>query len=245
MDAFRQDLLYALRVLAKDRAYSAGRHPHARRLPRRQHRHLHRRPFRAAPAAALSRVAPAALAVRRLPRRRRRARGHVGAELRRPAGDDRRVLVGRPLYASGATRSGRERAPRTSPAMNVTPSFFEVLGATAARGRLVRGGRRHARQEQGRAPQPHVCGAAAGRHRRHRRTPVAAGRRGLRRRRRAARDVLLPEPGDPRVRAAGVHARGVRARTAAGARTTSCWRGSRRESRSNGPRPGSTHTTPP
>ena len=44
MDVFRQALLYAVRVLRKDRAYSAAVILTLAHLPRRQHRHLHRRP---------------------------------------------------------------------------------------------------------------------------------------------------------------------------------------------------------
>ena len=133
--AFRQDLLYALRVLGKDRAYAAAviltlavclgantaiftvvRSVLLRPLPYPE-------------------LGPAGLLLRRLPRRRRRARGHVGPELRRPAGDDRRVLVGRALSVRGYRVGEGARAESVS-AMNVTPSFFQVLGATAARGRL-------------------------------------------------------------------------------------------------------------
>ena len=244
MDAFRQDVLVCAEGPRQGSRVLAGRDSHTRRLSRRQHRHLHRRPFRAAPPAALSRVAPGPLAVRRLPRRRRRARGHIGAELRRPAGDDRRVLVGRPVYAMGVqSRPGNPRRERRRDECDA----FVLRGARNDRGSraLVRGGRRHTRQEQGRPPQLHLCGAAARGHRCRRRTPAADGRRGLRRRRRAAGSILLPESRDPRVRATGVRDPRSSARTAAGARTTSCWRGWPLESRSNGPRPGWTRTTPP
>ena len=115
MDALRQDLLYAFRVLRKDRAYAAaviltlaiclGANTAIFTVVRS----VLLRPL------ALSRAGPPGLLVRRVPGRRRRARRHLRAELRRQAGDDRRLLGGGALSVVRATawaRAPRRRASR-------------------------------------------------------------------------------------------------------------------------------------
>ncbi len=160
MDAFRQDVRLRAQGPRQGPRLLRGGDPDPRHLPRRQHGHLHGRPLGAAPPAALSRLAPGRLAVRRLPRRRRRARGHIGAELRRAAGNDRRVLVGRTLSAAGL--QGRPGNPRRERRRDERDALVLRRARNNRSSRpLVFAGRRHARQEQGRPPQPHLCGAAA------------------------------------------------------------------------------------
>ena len=88
------------------------------------------------------------------------------------------------------------------PAMNVTPSFFEVLGVSAVRGRLFTeaegtpGKNKVAVVSYGFAA-TQAGGVDSRWQRRHRWPAPASERRELRRRRRPPGDVLVPEPGDP------------------------------------------------
>ena len=114
MDALRQDLIYAFRVLRKDRAYTAAviltlaiclgantaiftvvRSVLLRPLPYPEPDRL-------------------VSSYDWVPGRRRRARGHLRTELRRPAGDDRRVFGGRALSVVGLQRRPGGRRPRAS-----------------------------------------------------------------------------------------------------------------------------------
>ena len=208
MDTFRQDLLYALRILRKERAYSAAvvltlavclgantaiftvvRSVLFRPLPYPQPERL-------------------ISSLRQLPGRGHRTRRHIGAELCGPPGDDRRLLI-RCTLSMGRLQGGRRRPGRG----RVGDERDAVILRRARRhGRawtsLHRDGR-HSRQEQGRARELHLCRPAARRCGRHRRPTAAAERRGSRRRRRPAGELLLLEPRGPRVRAAGVRACGL------------------------------------
>ena len=65
------------------------------------------------------------------------------------------------LYQWWGFKVGQGAGAEQVSAMNVTPSFFQVLGATAERGRLFSEDEGHARQEQGRGPQPRLRGASS------------------------------------------------------------------------------------
>ena len=166
MDTLLQDLKFAIRLLFKDRAFAATTHPDARALHRRQHRHLHGRPVRAAPALTVPGSRSARVRVRRLPWRRRGAGGHLGAELLRPAGDDRCARVAGALPVQRLQGRERARAPKGVPSMDVTPSFFRVLRAQAVRGRLFAEDDGQVGHNHVVAPQPRVRRQATGRHRR-------------------------------------------------------------------------------
>ncbi len=184
------------------------RHPDAGHLPGGEHRDLHGGALRPAAAAALSRVEPAGVVLRRLPRRRRRAGRDVRPQLHGSTGDDRHLLVGRALPVVGLqVRRGRPLRA------DLVDERVAVVLPDARRHRHPRPaaerGRRDAGQEQGRRPSPVVRGPAAGGARRHRRARRPPQRRAVSRRRRPARVLQLPQPRGPRLHAAGLHPRGA------------------------------------
>ena len=207
MHAFRQDLVYALRVLGKDRAYSAAVI-------------LTLAVCLGANTAIFTVVRSVLLRPLPYPDSHRVVSlydGFPGAGVERagtsvPNYADRRAMTdvfsSAALFQPWGYKVGQGTRAESVPGDEC--DAVVLRGARNNRGSRppVRGGRRHARQEQGRAPQPHLCGAAARGHRCGRRTPTADGRRGLRRRRCAAGNILLPESGDPGLRAPGVRARG-------------------------------------
>jgi predicted permease len=138
MDRLRQDVLYALRVLGKDRAYAAAviltlaiclgantaiftvvRSVLQRPLPYPDPNRL---------ISAYDRFPGAGV-------------DRVGTSV--PNYVDRRgmtdVFASAALYQWWGYKMGQGPGAENVPAMNVTPSFFHVLGATAARGRLFTG----------------------------------------------------------------------------------------------------------
>ena len=127
--------------------------------------------------------------------------------------------------------------------MNVTPSFFTVLKAAAGARPALHRGRGHARPQPRHRPQLDVREASAGRRRRHRRSRAAAERRPLHGRRRAARDVHVPQPRRAALGPARVHRRRARRTIAATARITTRSRGSLPASRWRRPVRASTRRT--
>ena len=124
------------------------------------------------------------------------------------------------LYQWSGYKFGQGAGSEQVSAMSVTPSFFQVARRERRPRPAPERGRRHARQAQGGGAQPGVRGQAARRARRRRRPRHPPQRRALQGRRRAARDLQLPQPRGPRLHAARLHARRSSPRIAAGARTT-------------------------
>ena len=135
MDRFRQDILYGLRVLWKDRAYSAAviltlavclgantaiftvvRSVLLRPLPYPQSDRL-LSSYDGFPGAGVERAGTS-----------------VPNYVDRRAMTD--IFAGAALYQQFGYKVGEGTRTESVPAMNVTPSFFQVLGTTAARGRL-------------------------------------------------------------------------------------------------------------
>ena len=135
MDTLRQDLLYALRILRKERAYSAAvvltlavclgantaiftviRSVLLRPLPYPQPERLISS-YDSYPGAGVERAGTSV-----------------------PNYADRRAMTdvfsSAALYQFDDYKVGEGARAENVPAMNVTPSFFDVLGAAAARGRL-------------------------------------------------------------------------------------------------------------
>ena len=135
MNAFRQDLVYALRVLGKDRAYSAAVI-------------LTLAVCLGANTAIFTVVRSVLLRPLPYPESHRLLSlydGFPGAGVERagtsvPNYADRRAMTdvfsSAALFRPWGYKVGQGTRAESVPAMNVTPSFFEVLGTTAARGRL-------------------------------------------------------------------------------------------------------------
>ena len=166
MDAFRQDLRYALKSLQRDRAYAAAviltlavclgantaivtvvRSVLLRPLPYPEsHRLLSS--YDSFPGAGVERAGTSV-----------------------PNYVDRRAMTGRVLsrwrsISGGDTSSARGRAAEGVSGMNVTPSFFKVLGAEPATGRLFTEAEGTPGQEQGRRREPCLRRQATRRRRR-------------------------------------------------------------------------------
>ena len=209
MDVFRQDLLFALRVLRRDRAYAAAviltlaiclgantaiftvvRSVLQRPLPYPESSRL-LSSFDGFPGAGVERAGTS-----------------VPNYMDRRAMTD--IFSSVALYQWWGYKFGQGAGSEQVSAMNVTPSFFKVLGANAPPRPAPQRGRGDARQEQGGGAQPGVCGQAARRARRRRRSRHPPQRRALQGRRRAARVLQLPQPRGPRLHAARLQARGAR-----------------------------------
>ena len=129
---------------------------------------------------------------------------HLGSELRGQTRDDGRVRIRRALSVARLQVGEGSRAEGVS-AMTVTPSFFQVLGASAARGRLFTEeegtpGRNKGLCSATRLPPDSRAVSTAS-------SDVnSAERRGPRRRWRSAGILLLPESRCAPLRAARLHA---------------------------------------
>ena len=155
MDALRQDLIYAFRVLRKDRAYAAAVI-------------LTLAICLGANTAIFTVVRSVLLRPLPYPESDRLVSsfdGFPGAGVERagtsvPNYVDRRAMTdvfsAAALFQWSGYRVGEGTQAESVSAMNVTPSFFQVLGARPVPRPALRRGGRHTGQEQGRGPEPYL-----------------------------------------------------------------------------------------